>query len=63
MAPPKVLPAVATAITRQNQSGCNCTSPKTTGSDPIGNKVADISETANTVLSPNSGSESHCNKE
>ena len=39
------------------------TKPNTAGSDPIGNKVAEISDTTNTVLKPNSGKANVFNKE
>ena len=47
MAPPIVLPAVATSTAGQNSSGLSLTSPNTAGSEPSGKSVAEISETAN----------------
>ena len=54
-APPTVLPAVATSIAGQNSSGLSLTSPKTTGSEPIGSSVAETNATTKTVLSPYCG--------
>ena len=59
-APPKVLPAVATKIAGQNKVGLSLTRPKTTGSEPRGNRVADMKDTTNTVLSPSWGRASIC---
>ena len=39
--PPKVLPAVATKMADQNKSGLILIKPKTAGSEPNGNKVAE----------------------
>ena len=55
-APPKVLPAVATKMVGQNKSGLSLIKPNTTGSEPMGNKVADMKDTTNTVLRPKRGS-------
>ena len=52
MAPPTVLPAVATSTAGQNRSGLSLTSPNTAGSEPIGSSVAETSATTKTVLSP-----------
>jgi hypothetical protein len=51
-----VLPAVATSTAGQNIAGLSLTRPKTTGSEPSGSKVAEMKDTTNTVLRPNSGS-------
>ena len=55
IAPPIVLPAVATRIAGQNSSGFACTSSSTTGSDPIGSSVAEMSATTNTAPNPTCG--------
>ena len=60
MAPPMVLPAVATKMAGQNSSGLSLSKPMTTGSEPSGSKVADTNATIKTVLSPNWGRASHC---
>ena len=58
--PPSVLPAVATKMAGQNSSGLSLTKPNSTGSEPIGNKVAEMKATTNTVLRPCCGRASHC---
>src|SRR3990167_3146395 len=50
-----VLPSVATAMAGQNSPGLSLTRPNTTGSEPSGSRVADTSETRNTVLRPYCG--------
>jgi hypothetical protein len=54
MAPPMVLPTVATNTAGQNSAGFSLTRPNTAGSDPSGSSVADTSDTMNTVLRPTS---------
>ena len=56
--PPKVLPAVATKMADQNRSGLILIKPKTAGSEPNGNKVAEMNEIKNTVDKPCSGNAS-----
>ena len=53
-----VLLTVATAMAGQNISGLSLTRPNTTGSEPSGSSVAEMKDTTNTVLRPNSGSAS-----
>ena len=60
MAPPMVLPAVATNTAGQNRSGLSWTKPKTAGSEPMGSSVADINATTNTVVRPTSGKAKVC---
>src|SRR5574344_81007 len=60
--PPSVLPAVATKMAGQNKSGRSCNRPTTAGSEPMGNKVAEIKAMTNTVLKPNSGRASQCKR-
>ena len=60
--PPSVLPAVATKMAGQNKSGRSCSRPTTAGSEPMGNKVAEIKAMTNTVLKPNSGRASQCKR-
>ena len=55
IAPPTVLPAVATSTAGQNSSGLSLTRPNTAGSEPSGNSVAEMKATRNKVLKPNSG--------
>lgn len=60
-APPSVFPAVATNIVGQNNSGLSLINPKTTGSEPNGNRVALINDTTKTVLKPTFGNASKVN--
>jgi polar amino acid transport system substrate-binding protein len=62
MAPPKVLPKVATAMAGQNMVGSALTTKNTAGSDPKGSKVADTNEIKNTLIKPTSGTASIINK-
>src|SRR5687768_10529043 len=55
--PPSVLPAVATRIALQNRSGLSFSNPNSAGSEPIGNSVAEMNETMNSVLRPKRGSD------
>ncbi|CFP66746.1 Uncharacterised protein [Bordetella pertussis] len=55
MAPPAVLPTVATSTVGQNISGASLTNPYTAASDPSGNRVADSRLTRKTALRPTLG--------
>ena len=59
---PSVLPTVATVITGQNMAGFSLIKPNTTGSEPSGSNVAEMNDTTNTVLRPNSGSASKASR-
>src|SRR5688572_27625439 len=63
MAPPSVLPAVATRIAGQKSSGFSLMRPNTAGSEPIGSKVAETSATTKTVLRPTLGKASIASRE
>jgi hypothetical protein len=58
MAPPIVLPAVATRMAHHMSDGFSSTRPASAGSDPSGNKVADTSDTTNSVSRPYCGNDS-----
>src|SRR6218665_506000 len=60
-APPSALPAVAARMVGQNSAGLSLMRPKTANSEPSGGKVAEMTDTTNTVLKPNCGRASHCN--
>ncbi len=50
--PPSVLPAVATTMAGQINEAAAPNRPTTAGSEPMGNKVAEIKAMTNTVLKP-----------
>ena len=58
MAPPMVLPSVATRMAHQINAGFSSTRPASAGSEPSGNKVADTSDTTNSVSRPYCGNDS-----
>src|SRR5437764_8100978 len=53
--PPSVLPSVATSTTGQNMAGFALTTANTAGSEPSGNRVAEMKLIRNTELSPTVG--------
>src|SRR5690606_41238374 len=55
MAPPMVLPAVATSTAGQNMSGASFTKPKTAGSEPSGQRVAEMTLTTKMAGNPTTG--------
>src|SRR5450830_706544 len=63
MAPPRVLPTAATAMTLQNSSGLALMTANTAGSEPSGTSVADTRLIRNTDVSPTSGAASRCSSQ
>src|SRR5450830_1281390 len=53
--PPRVLPTVATTMTAPNSEGLALITANTAGSEPSGNKVAEIKLIRKTDVSPTSG--------